>query len=50
MPAMSTYLKTFKRGDIVDIVANSAIHKGMPYKHYHVRALARRETACHAHW
>merc|ERR1711939_238306 len=34
MPSMSTYLKTFKRGDIVDIVANPAIHKGFPFKHY----------------
>merc|ERR1711908_44505 len=34
MPTMSTYLKTFKRGDIVDIVANPAIHKGFPFKHY----------------
>merc|ERR1712100_760803 len=33
MPSMSTYLKTFKRGEIVDIVANPAIHKGFPFKH-----------------
>merc|ERR1712006_47122 len=31
---MSTYLKTFKRGEIVDIVANPAIHKGFPLRHY----------------
>merc|ERR1712139_509282 len=34
MPSMNTYLKTFKRGEIVDIVANPAIHKGFPFKHY----------------
>jgi len=34
MPSMKTYLTTFKRGDIVDIVANPAIHKGFPFKHY----------------
>jgi len=32
---LSTYLKTFKVGDIVDIKVNGAIHKGMPYKVYH---------------
>ena len=36
MPSMKTYLTTFKRGDIVDIVANPAIHKGFPFKHYQV--------------
>eukprot|EP00013_Stygamoeba_regulata_P002363 CAMPEP_0177628876 /NCGR_PEP_ID=MMETSP0447-20121125/365_1 /TAXON_ID=0 /ORGANISM="Stygamoeba regulata, Strain BSH-02190019" /LENGTH=125 /DNA_ID=CAMNT_0019130153 /DNA_START=53 /DNA_END=427 /DNA_ORIENTATION=+ len=35
MPNVSTYLKTYKRGDLVDIKANPAIHKGMPYKFYH---------------
>jgi large subunit ribosomal protein L21e len=28
-------LKTYKVGDIVDIKANGAIHKGMPHKYYH---------------
>ncbi|EOD44668.1 putative 60s ribosomal protein l21 protein [Neofusicoccum parvum] len=32
---LSTYLKTYKVGDIVDVVANGAIQKGMPYKVYH---------------
>jgi large subunit ribosomal protein L21e len=32
---LSTYLKTYKVGDIVDIKANGAIHKGMPHKFYH---------------
>jgi large subunit ribosomal protein L21e len=32
---LSTYLTTFKVGDIVDIKANGAIHKGMPHKYYH---------------
>lgn len=33
--ATQTYLKTFKLGDIVDVVADSAIQKGMPHKYYH---------------
>lgn len=37
MPAMSTYLTTYRLGDYVDIVANGAIHKGMPYRYYHGR-------------
>ncbi|KAL0261649.1 60S ribosomal protein L21A [Diplodia seriata] len=32
---LSTYLKTYKVGDIVDVVANGAVQKGMPYKVYH---------------
>merc|ERR1712232_24837 len=35
MVRTSTYLTTFKVGDIVDVVANAAIHKGMPHKFYH---------------
>ena len=34
---LSTYLKQVKVGDLVDIVANPAIHKGMPHKYYHGR-------------
>ncbi|KAI9139108.1 60S ribosomal protein L21-A [Paraphysoderma sedebokerense] len=34
---LSTYLKTYKVGDIVDIKANGSIHKGMPHKFYHGR-------------
>lgn len=30
-------LTTYKIGDIVDIVVDGAIHKGMPYKYYHGR-------------
>jgi large subunit ribosomal protein L21e len=37
MPAVSTYLVNYKVGDLVDIAANSAIHKGMPHKFYHGR-------------
>jgi large subunit ribosomal protein L21e len=33
----TTYLRTFKRGDYVDIKVDSSIHKGMPFKHYHGR-------------
>ncbi|KAF4310402.1 60S ribosomal protein L21A [Botryosphaeria dothidea] len=32
---LSTYLKTYKVGDIVDVVCNGAVQKGMPYKVYH---------------
>lgn len=32
---LSTYLITFRVGDIVDIKANSAEQKGMPHKYYH---------------
>ncbi|KXS10064.1 hypothetical protein M427DRAFT_128179 [Gonapodya prolifera JEL478] len=34
---LSTYLKTYKVGDVVDIKANGAIHKGMPHKYYQGR-------------
>lgn len=30
-------LTSYKTGDIVDIVCDGAIHKGMPYKYYHGR-------------
>jgi large subunit ribosomal protein L21e len=32
---LSTYLKIYKVGDIVDIKANGAVQKGMPHKFYH---------------
>jgi large subunit ribosomal protein L21e len=35
MEHMSTYLRVYRVGDIVDIKANSAFHKGMPHKFYH---------------
>ena len=34
---MSKTLTTYKIGDIVDVVVDGAIHKGMPYKYYHGR-------------
>lgn len=37
MIKLSTYLTQYKRGDYVDIKANAAQHKGMPYKNYHGR-------------
>ena len=37
LPGMTTYLTNYKVGDLVDIKANSAIHKGMPFKFYHGR-------------
>ncbi|KUI57013.1 60S ribosomal protein L21-A [Cytospora mali] len=35
MIALSTYLRQYKVGDIVDIKANGAVQKGMPHKVYH---------------
>ncbi|XP_052792630.1 60S ribosomal protein L21-like [Mya arenaria] len=32
---LSTYMKVYKRGDIVDIKGNGAVQKGMPFKDYH---------------
>merc|ERR1740121_2722944 len=32
---LSTYLKVYKIGDIVDIKGNGAFQKGMPHKAYH---------------
>mmetsp|Transcript_27206 Transcript_27206/g.66188 ORF Transcript_27206/g.66188 Transcript_27206/m.66188 type:complete len:165 (+) Transcript_27206:358-852(+) len=33
--ALGRYLTTFKIGDLVDIKADGAVHKGMPHKFYH---------------
>ncbi|KAJ2903368.1 60s ribosomal protein [Zalerion maritima] len=35
MIPLSTYLREFRVGDIVDIKANGAVQKGMPHKVYH---------------
>jgi large subunit ribosomal protein L21e len=32
---LSTYLRTFKVGEIVDIAGNGAVQKGLPHKFYH---------------
>merc|ERR1712048_1458482 len=32
---LSTYLSTYKMGDIVDVKGNGAFQKGMPHKAYH---------------
>lgn len=37
MPNLTRYLTVFKKGDYVDIMADSSIHKGMPYQFYHGR-------------
>jgi large subunit ribosomal protein L21e len=37
LPAPASYLQNFHLGDYVDVVANGAIHKGMPHKYYHGR-------------
>jgi len=34
---LSTYIKSYKVGDYVDIKADPAVHKGMPFKAYHGR-------------
>ncbi len=34
---ISKTLTVYKIGDIVDIVVDGSIHKGMPYKYYHGR-------------
>lgn len=34
---ISRTLTTYKVGDIVDIIVDGSIHKGMPYKYYHGR-------------
>eukprot|EP00898_Chlorokybus_atmophyticus_P003056 jgi/Chlat1/3751/Chrsp259S03892 len=34
---VSTYLRTYRLGDYVDIKVNGAVHKGMPHKFYHGR-------------
>ena len=31
----TTFLQTFRVGDYVDVKANAAVHKGMPFKYYH---------------
>uniref|UniRef100_A0A0D6R4F4 60S ribosomal protein L21 n=1 Tax=Araucaria cunninghamii TaxID=56994 RepID=A0A0D6R4F4_ARACU len=35
--SMTTYLRTYKIGQYVDIKVNGAVHKGMPHKFYHGR-------------
>ncbi|KDE04204.1 60S ribosomal protein L21-A [Microbotryum lychnidis-dioicae p1A1 Lamole] len=37
MIPLSTFLRTYRVGDIVDIKANAAQQKGMPHKYYHGR-------------
>ncbi|CAA6674915.1 unnamed protein product [Spirodela intermedia] len=34
---LTTYLRTYKIGDFVDVKVNGAVHKGMPHKFYHGR-------------
>lgn len=35
--ALTTYLRTYKIGDYVDVKVNGAVQKGMPHKFYHGR-------------
>lgn len=37
MPSVGTYLKTYKRGDYVDIICDPSVQKGMPFYYYHGR-------------
>ena len=37
MPSVSTLLTTYKVGQYVDVVADSAVRRGMPHKYYHGR-------------
>ena len=32
---LSTYMRVYKVGDIVDVKGHGAFHKGMPHKFYH---------------
>lgn len=36
-PSLSTYLAVYKIGDHVDIVCDSSVQKGQPFKYYHGR-------------
>jgi len=36
-PGLTTYMRKYKVGDMVDVVANPAQQKGMPHKYYHGR-------------
>jgi len=36
-PGLTTFMRTFKVGDMVDVIANPAQQKGMPHKYYHGR-------------
>ena len=42
---LSTYLKCYKTGDIVDIKGNGAFQKGMPHKSYHGKTGESRKIA-----
>ena len=37
MIPLSTYMKQYKRGDIVDVKGMGTVQKGMPHKVYHGR-------------
>ena len=37
MVGLSTYMNNYHIGDMVDIKANGAVHKGMPHRNYHGR-------------
>merc|ERR550514_786174 len=34
-PGLTQYMTNYKLGDVVDIVVNGSVHKGMPHKYYH---------------
>ena len=45
---LSTYLRVYKRGDLVNIKGNGAFQKGMPHKFYHGRTGRVFNVAPHA--
>ena len=36
-PCLTTFIRAYRVGDMVDIIANPAQQKGMPHKYYHGR-------------
>merc|ERR1711988_793139 len=36
-PSLTTFMRTFRVGDMVNVIANPAQQKGMPHKFYHGR-------------
>merc|ERR1712195_343533 len=42
---ITTFMRNYKVGDVVDVVCDSRQQKGMPHKYYHGRSSARLTTA-----
>ena len=43
---MTTYIRIYKKGDIVDIKGMGTVYKGMPQRCYHVKL---KSLQCHQH-